>query len=166
MSYIAKELNEGEKIVLLGKVSWWTVVPETLLALAVLIVVSIVAALIGWLSLPLLIVLVIADCVAWVILVARDVARIMTTEIAITDRRVMSKTGIFRTEVKTTPLDKVNNVNVTQSMFGNWLDFGDIEVTTATAESADNHAVKSLAKPDKFRNTLTEITGVPSTTKG
>ena len=166
MSYIAKELNEGEKIVLLGKVSWWTVVPETLLALAVLIVVSIVAALVGWLSLPLLIVLVIADCVAWVILVARDVARIMTTEIAITDRRVMSKTGIFRTEVKTTPLDKVNNVNVTQSMFGNWLDFGDIEVTTAAAESADNHAVKSLAKPDKFRNTLTEITGVPSITKG
>lgn len=166
MSYIAKELNEGENIVLLGKVSWWTIVPETILALGVLIVVGVVAAMIGWLSLPLLIVLVIADLIAWVVLVARDVARVLTTEIAITDRRVMSKTGIFRTEVKTTPLDKVNNVNVTQSLFGNWLDFGDIEVTTATAEENDNHSVKSLAKPDRFRNRLTEITGSTSATRG
>jgi uncharacterized membrane protein YdbT with pleckstrin-like domain len=157
MSYIAKELNEGENIVLLGKVSWWTIVPKSLLALGVLAVLVVAGMLLNvlgplfWLiSLPVVL-------VVWVVLVARDVARVVTTEIAITDRRVMSKTGILRTEVKTTPLDKVNNVNVTQTLFGNWLDYGDIEVTTATAETSDNHAVKSLAKPDAFRNTLTEL---------
>jgi uncharacterized membrane protein YdbT with pleckstrin-like domain len=70
----------------------------------------------------------------------------------------MSKTGILRTEVKTTPLDKVNNVNVSQSFFGNMLGYGDIEVTTATADTNDNHSIKSLAHSDRFRNTLTETT--------
>ena len=81
----------------------------------------------------------------------------LTTEIAITDRRVISKTGLLRTEIKVTPLDKVNNVNVKQSMFGNILDYGDVEVTTATADENDNHFVNSLAHTDAFRNVLSEI---------
>jgi uncharacterized membrane protein YdbT with pleckstrin-like domain len=69
----------------------------------------------------------------------------------------MSKSGIFRTEVKTTPLDKINNTNVKQSFIGNLLDYGDIEITTATAEERDNHLIANLAHPDAFRNTVTEV---------
>ncbi len=43
MSYIERELTEGEQIVLLGHVSWWTIVPQTLLAAAVLVVAAVVA---------------------------------------------------------------------------------------------------------------------------
>ena len=89
--------------------------------------------------------------------VARQVARIYATELAVTDRRVLSKTGLLRTEVKATPLDKVNNVTVTRSMFGGMLGYGDIEITTATAEEADNHSVKALSHPERFRNALTEV---------
>ena len=158
MSYIERELTEGEQIILLGHVSWWTIVPRH-------------AAcsrrpgrggcrrrdarcartdVLGDRNF-LLVVLV------WIVMVARQVLRVWTTEIAITDRRVMSKSGDLRTEVKVTPLDKVNSVNVRQSVFGNMLDYGDIEVTTATAEENDNHRIASLAHTDRFRNTLTEI---------
>ena len=157
MSYIERELTEGEQIVLLGRVSWWTIVPQTLLAVAVLVVAAVVAAMLAalvpmfWaIALPLVV-------LVWIVMVARQVLRVLTTEIAITDRRVMSKSGILRTEVKVTPLDKVNSVNVRQSVFGNMLDYGDIEVTTATAEENDNHRIASLAHTDRFRNTLTEI---------
>jgi uncharacterized membrane protein YdbT with pleckstrin-like domain len=157
MSYVEKELTEGERIVLLGRMSWWMIVPRTLLVIALLAVASVVAAmtsvlvpLFWFVALPLAL-------VVWAMMVARLVARILSTEIAITDRRVMSKSGIFRTEVKTTPLDKVNNVNVQQSFFGNILDYGNIEVTTATAEEKDNHLISSLAHCDRFRNTLTEV---------
>lgn len=158
VSYIERELNDGEKIILMGRVSWWTIVPQTLLAFAVGAVAAVIAGLAGGLvplfwaiTLPLVLVM-------WGVLVARQVMRVLTTEIAITDRRVMSKTGFLRTEVKTTPLDKVNNVNVSQSLFGNLLGYGDIEVTTATADTNDNHAIKALAASDRFRNTLTEVT--------
>jgi membrane protein YdbS with pleckstrin-like domain len=155
MSYIERELTDGERIVLLGRVSWWTIVPRTLLALAVLVAAIVAGAALSalvplfWtLAVPLVV-------LAWIVMVARQVFRVLTTEIAITDRRVMSKTGLLRTEVKITPLDKVNNVNVQQSFFGNMLDYGNIEVTTATAEESDNHLIASLAHVDEFRNTLT-----------
>ncbi len=155
MSYIERELTDGERLVLMGRVSWWTIVPRTLLAIAVLVVVVVVAGLLKslvglfWLiAIPVVLLL-------WAVMVARQVLRVLTTEIAITDRRVISKTGLLRTEIKVTPLDKVNNVNVRQSFFGNLLNYGDIEVTTATAEENDNHLINALAKTDQFRNTLT-----------
>lgn len=157
MSYIEHELTEGEQIVLLGHVSWWTVVPRTVLAVAVLAVSAVVAAMLTALVPLFWAIAVPVVILVWVVLVARQVLRVLTTEIAITDRRVMSKSGILRTEVKVTPLDKVNNVNVKQSLFGNLLDYGDIEVTTATAEENDNHLISSLAHTDTFRNTLTEV---------
>jgi uncharacterized membrane protein YdbT with pleckstrin-like domain len=159
MSYVDKELNEGERIVYMGRVTWWTIVPKTLLAIAVLAVASVVASMTGLLgglfwaiAVPIVVLL-------WAVLVARDLLRLATTEFAITDHRVMSKTGFMRTEVKSTPLDKVNNINVSQSLFGNMLDYGDVEVTTATAESSDNHAVKALRRPDEFRNRLSSQMG-------
>jgi len=158
VSYIARELNEGEKILLMGRVSWWTIVPQSLLILVVSggVATAIVYLLSG--SLQLMVIAAPLLLVMWIAFIARQVLHILSTEIAITDRRVMSKTGILRTEVKTTPLDKVNNVNVSQSLLGNWLGYGDIEVTTATADSSDNHAIKALAHCDRFRNTLTEVT--------
>ncbi|HEX9094093.1 MAG TPA: PH domain-containing protein [Coriobacteriia bacterium] len=157
VAYIERELTEGERLVLMGRVSWWTIVPRTVLAIAVLVVAAVVAGMLGFLgdtvfwlvALPL-------TLLAWLALTVRQIMRVLSTEIAITDQRVMSKAGVFRTEVKTTPLDKVNNVNVSQSFFGNMLDYGDIEVTTATAEENDNHSIRALAHPDKFRNTLTK----------
>ena len=155
MSYIERELTQGEHLVLLGRVSWWTIVPRTLLAIGVFVV-AVVAA---WMLLALVplfwTIAVPVVILLWIVMVARQVFRVLTTEIAITDRRVMSKTGLLRTEVKVTPLDKVNTVNVKQSLFGNMLDYGDMEVTTATAEESDNHLISSLAHADKFRNTLT-----------
>jgi membrane protein YdbS with pleckstrin-like domain len=155
MPYIERELASGERLVRLGRVSWWTILPGTLLAIAVFVVAVVAAGMLSalvtlfWLiALPLVL-------LAWAVMVGRQVFRILTTEIAITDRRVMSKSGWLRTEVKVTPLDKVNNVNVQQSFIGNLLDYGDIEVTTATAEENDNHLVAGLAHADKFRNTLT-----------
>jgi len=156
MSYIERELTEGERVVLLGHVSWWTIVPRTLLAIAVLVAVAVAAATLSVLGPLFWLVAGPLVAVAWIALIAPQVMRVLTTEIAITDRRVMSKSGFLRTEVKVTPLDKVNNVNVIQSFFGNMLDYGDIEVTTATAEENDNHLISSLAHTDKFRNTLTE----------
>lgn len=155
MSYIERELTDGERIVLLGRVSWWTIVPRTLLAIAVFAVAVVVAVMLSALTFLFWAVAVPVVLLVWIAMVARQVFRVLTTEIAITDRRVMSKTGLFRTDVKVTPLDKVNNVNVKQSLFGNLLDYGDIEVTTATAEENDNHLIDSLAHADKFRNTLT-----------
>jgi uncharacterized membrane protein YdbT with pleckstrin-like domain len=159
MSYVDKELNEGESIVYMGRVSWWTIVPRTLLALAILVAATVVASMLGALVWLFWVIAVPVVILLWIIVIARDILRLATTEFAITDHRVMSKTGFMRTEVKSTPLDKVNSINVTQSLFGNMLNYGDVEVTTATAEENDNHAVTALRRPDEFRNRLSQQMG-------
>ncbi|HET6350948.1 MAG TPA: PH domain-containing protein [Coriobacteriia bacterium] len=158
MSYIEKELTDGERLVLMGHVSWWTIVPRTLLAIAVFVAATVVAGMLAALGAVFWLVAVPVVLLLWLIMVARLIFRVLTTEIAITNRRVISKAGLFNTQIKATPLDKVNNVNVTQSFFGNMLNYGDIEVTTATAEESDNHLIMSLAHTDEFRNTLTGMT--------
>lgn len=159
MAYIERELAEGEKLIKLARPSWWTIVPRTLLALAVLAVAILVLVLGQWLTALILWMFVVPFVlVTWIGMVTPLIVRILSTEIAITDRRVTSKTGLFKVQVKTTPLDKVNSVNVMQSVFGRMLRYGDIEVTTATTDEADNHLVKSLADPNGFRNALSEYT--------
>lgn len=159
MSYIERELAEGEQLITLSRPSWWTIVPRTLLALAVLAVTIVVLVLGTWFTAILLWVFVIPIVlVVWLIMIAPLLVRILSTEIALTDRRITSKSGVFKVEVKTTPLDKVNNVNVVQSLFGRMLHYGDIEVTTATTDEADNHFIKTLAHPNDFRNALSERT--------
>lgn len=159
MSYIAKELADGERIVVLGRISWWTILPQTLLMAAVLIAVIAAGGAMSALVPLFWMTAVPAALFVWLVLVARQAFRIATTEIAITDRRVMSKTGFIATDVRVTPLSKINNVNVKQSVLGNFLDYGDIEVTTATAEETDNHFVAGLSHADTFRNTLTSSPG-------
>lgn len=157
MSYIDRELTDGEKLILMGHVSWWTIVPVTLLAVAVFVVATVIAGMFSALTLLFWLIAVPVLLLVWLALVGRDIFRVFTTEIAITDRRVISKTGLLRTEIKVTPLDKVNNVNVSQTLFGNMLNYGNIEVTTATADTNDNHRIASLAHTDEFRNTLTGL---------
>ena len=158
MAYIERELADGENLAMLSRPSWWTVVPRTLLAAAVLAVAYVVLTMAGVLTTFLLWVVVVPlILVAWIFMIIPALLRVLSTEIAITNRRVTSKTGIINIEVKTTPLDKVNNVNVVQSFFGRMLGYGDLEVTTATAEAADNHFVKALAHPNEFRNELTAL---------
>ncbi len=158
MAYIERELADGEQLIKLSRPSWWTIVPRTLLAAAVLVVAIVALSMGAWLTAFVLWAVVVPlTFVAWLAMITPLVLRILSTEIAITDRRVTSKTGIINVEVKTTPLDKVNNVNVKQSIFGRMLHYGDIEVTTATAEEADNHSVRTLAHPNDFRNELTAL---------
>lgn len=156
MSEIERELSEGEQVVLIGRVSWWTLVPRSLVALAVLVVLVGSAARANLLSPIAWLVALGVTLFVWLVLAWELLVRVVFTQIAITDRRVISRHGALATVVKTTPLGKINNVNVRQSVFGNFFDYGDIEITTATAEERDNHFVRALAHPAKFRNALTD----------
>lgn len=163
MAYFGRHLGEGEQIILVARPSWWPVLTPMVLALlvdiAIIVVLfvvvpggvvlagaGLVAAIVG-LALILVIGLIIA---------IPGIVRVLTTEIVLTDRRVASKHGWFSIAVTSTPLEKVNNINVTQSILGRIENYGDLEVTTATAEERDNHLMHALAKPNLFRDQVSE----------
>src|SRR5207245_1582167 len=59
-------------------------------------------------------------------LLARAWFHRITTEIAVTDRRIIYKRGFIRRYTVEMHMDKVESVDVDQSLFGRMLDYGDV----------------------------------------
>src|SRR5262249_5051227 len=74
-----------------------------------------------------------------------------TTEIAVTDRRVIYKTGLIRRHTTEMNMDKVESVLVDQSVIGRLLNYGTIHVRGTGVGIENLHYISS---PISFRNTV------------
>jgi uncharacterized membrane protein YdbT with pleckstrin-like domain len=136
MSYIDDSLIEGEQILHLARVSWWS--QAGLLALGVILLIVVVG----------LIFLV----AAWI--------RVRSTEIAITNRRVIAKFGFVKRDTVEINLDKVEALRVEQGFFGRMLNFGTVFISGAGTSVAP---IKDIADPLVFRRKFMEATNKPMT---
>jgi len=75
-----------------------------------------------------------------------------TTETDVTNLRVVHKTGFISRNTFEMSLDKVESVDVTQSIVGRIFDFGDI---TIKGVGEGKEIIKTIASPLAFRNTIT-----------
>src|ERR1700688_4333617 len=80
------------------------------------------------------------------------VIRRSTTELAVTDRRVIYKTGIFQRHSMEMNLSKVETVGVNQSILGRLLGYGTV-IVRGTGGSFEPVAL--LGDPLTFRSTIT-----------
>ena len=79
----------------------------------------------------------------------RDFLEWRNEEYVVTNRRVIQAQGILSKRVIDSSLDKVNDVVLSQSFLGRLLDYGDIEILTAS-ESGVNY-FRAIAEPLKFK---------------
>ena len=134
MSYIDESLIEGETILHRARVSWWSQFGFVLLGILLLVVVVGLFFLIY----------------AWI--------QVRSTEIAITNRRVIAKFGFIKRHTVEINLDKVESLRVEQGLWGRFLNFGTIYVSgagTAVAPFPD------IADPLVFRRKFMEATDRP-----
>lgn len=71
------------------------------------------------------------------------------TEFAVTNRRIISKNGLVQRRTTEINLDKVESVEVDQSIFGRLFDYGSITVRGTGEGIATLH---DIARPLEFRN--------------
>jgi uncharacterized membrane protein YdbT with pleckstrin-like domain len=71
------------------------------------------------------------------------------TEIAVTDRRIISKRGLIRRRTTEVNMDKVESVDVDQSVLGRLLGYGSVTVRGTGEGIATLH---DIAHPLEFRN--------------
>ncbi len=135
MSYIDASLVAGETILHRARVSWWS--PFGLVLLGILTLVAFGLGLIFFIW-------------AWI--------RVRSTEIAITNRRVIAKFGFIRRDTVEINLEKVEALRVEQGFWGRILNFGTIFVT-GTGSSVE--PIKNIADPLVFRRKFMEATGRP-----
>ena len=152
MPYVDKMLAPGEAVRYVGKISIWTIVPRMLLGFAVFVALTFIAVVAGssFGGTLTVVVAVVAGLLIWAFIVFTDLIDYLTTEIVITNQRIVSKHGWLSITTTSTDLDKVNNINVAQPLIGRILGYGNVEITTATAEEKDNHRIDRLAAPSQF----------------
>lgn len=136
MSYIDQSLVEGETIVHRAHVSWWSQFGLVLLGI-ILLVVGVGLIFLGW---------------AWI--------NVHSTEIAITNRRIIAKFGFVSRRTIEININQVEALRVDQGFWGRILNFGTIVIsgTGSSLEPAPN-----IADPLVFRRKFMEATNRPVT---
>jgi len=77
-----------------------------------------------------------------------------TTEFAVTNRRVIAKTGFIRRHALEILLSKVESVSVNQSVLGRLLNFGTV---TVTGTGGTKESFRAIADPVRVRNKINQI---------
>ena len=131
MSYIDDSLIEGEAVLHRARISWWSQAGLVILGLVLLVVVVGLFLLIA----------------AWI--------KVRSTEIAVTNRRVIAKFGFITRSTVEIALDKVEALRVEQGFFGRMLNFGTIFISGAGTSVAP---IRDIADPLLFRRKFTEAT--------
>ena len=134
MSYIDDSLIEGEVLVHRARVSWWSQFGLVLLGIVTLIVVVGLVFLI-W---------------AWI--------RVRSTELAITNRRIIAKFGFVKRHTVEINLEKVESLRVEQGVWGRILNFGTIFISGSGSSVAP---IPDIADPLVFRRKFMEATNRP-----
>ena len=134
MSYIDDSLIEGESIIHRARVSWWSQFGLLVLGVLLLVVVIGLFFLIA----------------AWI--------AVRSTEIAITNRRVIAKFGFIKRDTVEINLDKVEALRVEQGFLGRMLNYGTIFISGAGTSVAP---IRNIADPLVFRRKFMEATNRP-----
>jgi uncharacterized membrane protein YdbT with pleckstrin-like domain len=156
MSYVAKVLQPGETLVYETHVSWVSYLPGLLVFVLAALVFIAGGEMSGWSLWTAIVAGVILAVALWLLFLAWF--HRWTTEIAVTDRRVIHKTGFIRRDTIEMSVEKVESVDVNQSLPGRILDYGDIVVRGTGAGLAP---FKKIDAPLTFRSKLIETSHRP-----
>lgn len=129
-SYVEDALVPGERILHQGRLSWWSV--WHLLALGTVLLPAFGLGLVFW-------------AWAWV--------RLKSTEIAVTTRRLIVKHGLVRRKTIEVNIQRVESLQVEQSVWGRLLNHG----TLVVAGTGTSHApIEGIADPMAFRRAFVQ----------
>lgn len=149
MKYVEEVLQPGEKILFVSTIHWLIYAPG-----AALLVVALVLALSGWNSTSAFL----WQTAAFFVLLAALFSFVgawfkrWTTEIAVTDRRVIYKRGFIRRRTIEMNMEKVESVDVSQSIPGRIFNYGDVLIRGV---GVGFEPLRMIDDPIQLRNAVT-----------
>jgi len=124
-SYINQILIDGEQVIYQARLSIWSQTALVLVGIVLLPAFGFGLLLLLW---------------AWLIC--------RTTELAITNKRIISKSGIIQRTIMELRLDKIESIKVDQGIAGRILNFGSI---TISGTGGDKTPIERIADPLQFQ---------------
>lgn len=144
-SYIDANLTSNERVIKEAQVSWWSQWPLFLLG-GFLALVGLGSDGVGAIFLGL-------------ILIGVAVMRVLSTELALTNKRVIAKSGFIRRNTIELRLEKVEGFMVNQSIFGRILNYGSVLVS---GTGGIRTPIPFIYQPTEFRLIVNEFLEDPS----
>jgi len=126
MSYVESSLLAGERVIYSAKLHWVMYVPHVLLMLV----------LVGFVS------------ILW------PIVRQYTTELVVTNRRVIAKDGLIARRTLEMNLSKIETIGVEQTVVGRILNYGNVVVV---GTGGTQEAFSGVAKPIQFRREVQSL---------
>jgi uncharacterized membrane protein YdbT with pleckstrin-like domain len=150
--YIDEILQPGEKVLYSTNAHWIFYLPAigAWIVALILVIVSRETTVQGVILLALGAAAVIALVALY--LTVRAWFRRLTTETDVTNRRVVHKTGFIQRHTFEIALDKVESVDVDQSIAGRIFDYGNV---TILGVGEGRETIATIASPLAFRNAIT-----------
>ncbi|MEO8524803.1 MAG: PH domain-containing protein [Caldimonas sp.] len=153
MSYIDRNLIEGEKVVYRTRLHWLIFLWPILFTVIVLLPGAWLLANGSW------------QQFFWVPLVAAlfvllpPFVRRQSSDFAVTNKRVMMKSGVFTTRSVELLLNKIEAIAVNQPLLGRMFGYGDIVVT---GSGGTREAFSHIQSPLEFRRAVQSVSDTPS----
>jgi uncharacterized membrane protein YdbT with pleckstrin-like domain len=140
-SYVDRVLINGEEVLYRANVSKWSLVPLFILGVVTLPVFGIGLLFFLW---------------AWIIFA--------TTELAVTNKRIIAKAGLIQRKTIEMFLAKVESIQVDQSILGRLLNYGSVIISGTGVHSAP---FRSISDPLMFRkNFMSAADSIQTATAG
>jgi uncharacterized membrane protein YdbT with pleckstrin-like domain len=151
MSYVKRILEPGEIVTHVTRTHWRVYLPAILLL--ILAIAALAAS--NYVAPDLTVVPGIAAAILLVLALLSWIPAFLhrwTTELAVTNRRIIFKSGLFRRHTMEMNMAKVESVDVDQSVIGRILGFGTV---TIRGTGGGIEPMRNIADPIAFRNHVT-----------
>lgn len=150
--YLKSLLGKSEQVLLIARPHWLVLVGEILsesvLTLALIVLITLVWQLTNDSRMTFGYALLIFPLISlW-----RDVLVWANRQFVVTNRRVIQLEGVLHKDITDSSLEKVNDVKMVQSLWGRMLNYGDIEILTASELGVN--VFKRIGSPIKFKTVM------------
>lgn len=156
-SYLENLLGDDEQILFVTRRHWLVlageILSEAVLTIALAVLISLLLALwrpegrlVAWVALGYLLLLL------PIISLGRDVAIWANHKFVVTNRRILHVEGVLDKDITDSSLEKVNDVKLEQSVWGRLLNFGNVEILTASELGVNKFT--QIAQPIRFKTAM------------
>ncbi len=151
---VSLNLSPGEDVIFEGHPSWRAILGFYLKGLVLAVVLGIVAKLVDGNAAAFIVILVVFALTVLIGFIKR-----VATTYTITNRRLNIKRGIISREIQETRLERVQNVNYSQSVYQRIMQIGDVDFDTAATDDY-NFVFFGVADPGEVVHRVDQATGV------
>lgn len=157
--YVENNLGMGEKVVLRAKISWLTLLKPIISCVLIEIIFHVILSIVlksfddpKTKTIIIVVLEILIQVIAWLPLIKQIIIN-NTTKLAVTNKRIIGKIGVFSIHTIDYHIEKVDNISYNAGAWGNFLKYYRV---TISGTGGDSITVPAVSNAQEFKNKVNE----------